>query len=72
MNEEGISKEIAVNICENIRQENRLKRISISKWWCWGCQKDAKGDMTKMCMFNEGKFNGCSLINKRVNRNSKN
>ena len=67
-----INEKIAIQLCEEIKQQNSKKRISISKWQCWGCQKYAKGDVTKMCIFNEGKYDGCSLINKRFLENFKN
>jgi len=65
---EFIPEEIALEICELIRERNRKKKFSLAKGQCWGCIKysNKKGDIRTRCLFNsESKDNrGCQLINK--------
>ena len=65
---EFIPEEIALEICELIRERNRKKKLSLAKGQCWGCIKFStkKGDIGTRCLFSsENNDNrGCQLVNK--------
>lgn len=63
-----IPREIALQICGEIRRENRRKWFSASRWQCWGCVTFTKGDPDKMCLRAQEGYSGCVLINKRYAR----
>jgi len=60
-----IRRELALLICETIRQENRIKWYTLSKLRCWGCMRFSKGDLSKMCMSRQEGYRGCNLVNER-------
>ena len=60
--DKDVPHEIALKLCDEIRAENKRKRLSFWKLQCWGCYKWAKGDIEKLCLSREG---GCNLVNKR-------
>ncbi len=59
---QGIPREIALKLCDEIRSENKQKRFSLWRFCCFFCYKWAKGDAKRMCLSSKG---GCSLVNKR-------
>jgi hypothetical protein len=65
---EFIPEEIALEICELIKERNRKKKISFTKVQCWGCMKysNKKGDIRTRCLFSsENNDNrGYQLVNK--------
>ena len=58
----GIPREVALELCGEIRAENKKKLFSIWGLQCFFCYKWAKGDVEKMCLSSEG---GCNLVNRR-------
>jgi hypothetical protein len=54
------SKELALQMCAEIREENRDKWFSAARWQCWGCMTFTGGDPEKMCIGGE---EGCNLVN---------
>ena len=50
---EIIPEDIALQICELIRERNRKKKFSLAKGQCWGCMKysNKKGDIKTRCLF---------------------
>ncbi|MFW9825952.1 MAG: hypothetical protein ACFFE4_23635 [Candidatus Thorarchaeota archaeon] len=55
----------ALEICEQVREINKKKKISFNKLWCWGCTKFTKSS-EKRCFANseDGGNNGCTQVNK--------
>jgi len=65
--EKPISEDIALEICDLVRERNRKKKLSLAKGQCWGCIKYStkKNDIRTRCLFSsENKENrGCQLVN---------
>ncbi|MHA2007683.1 MAG: hypothetical protein ACXABO_10505 [Promethearchaeota archaeon] len=61
-----LPEDIALEICEEIREQNRKKRFSLAKTQCWGCMKysNRKGDFKYRCIFSDENNRGCQLVNK--------
>ena len=57
-----IPREVALNLCDEIRAENKRKWFSIWRLQCFFCYKFAKGDAEKLCLSSE---RGCAQVNKR-------
>jgi hypothetical protein len=59
----------ALELCEQLRTDNKKKLLSYNKLWCWGCAKFAKSPENR-CFSNseEGTNTGCSQVNKLYNR----
>jgi len=68
---DAIPREVALQLCAEIRQENRGKWYSFARLQCWGCMTYVKGDPDKMCLINQEGYSGCNLINKRYAQRSK-
>jgi hypothetical protein len=62
-NSQAIPKDIAFQLCEEIRKEKGVKIFS----QCWGCVKFSKKDPAKMC-FNGPDCRGCRLVNDRYDK----
>lgn len=62
--EKKIERENAIQLCNEIRERNKKKKISFSKMMCWGCRKYANGDYDKMCFANHELNRGCMQVNK--------
>ncbi len=60
-----IPKEIAQQMCVEIREENRGKWYTFNGLWCWGCTAQARGDVRKMCFRNTPENRGCTQVNQR-------
>jgi hypothetical protein len=61
----GIPREIAMKICEQIREENRKNRFSAQAMQCWDCVTFTGGDTSKMCVSGG---DGCGLVNARYRK----
>ena len=61
-----IPEDIALQICEEIREKNKKKKLSFAKVQCWGCMKysNKKGDIKHRCIFSKEDNRGCQLVNK--------
>ena len=61
-----IPEDIALQICEEIREKNKKKKLSFAKVQCWGCMKYSKkkGDNKNRCIFSKEDNRGCQLVNK--------
>lgn len=57
---------IALEICELVRDRNKNKKFSITKGQCWGCMKFSlkKNDVKSRCIFATEDNRGCRLVNK--------
>jgi len=62
-----ISKDMALQICTEIRQENRGKWYTFARLQCWGCTTFSKDNPAKMCLSSQ---DGCNLVNKRYAQHS--
>ena len=67
---DAISREVALQLCAEIREENRGKWYRFAHLQCWGCTTYAKGDPDKMCLRSPEGYSGCNLINKRYAQRS--
>ena len=66
----AIPKDVALRLCEKIREENRGKWYRWTAWWCWGCETFCKGDPEKMCVSKHPGYRGCMQVNARYDRQS--
>jgi hypothetical protein len=66
-----IPKEIALQLCAEIRQQYQGKWWTLAGMQCMGCNAATKGDMTKRCVSNEPGYRGCNLVNARYDRQAK-
>ncbi|MBI2862907.1 MAG: hypothetical protein HYX89_08800 [Chloroflexi bacterium] len=61
----AIPKDLALQLCAEIREENWGERYSFAGLQCWGCTTFAKGDPAKMCLSRRPGYRGCYLVNAR-------
>jgi hypothetical protein len=66
-----IPKEKALELCLEIRQENRGKWYTSAGMMCWGCLTFSKGDPAKMCFSSQPDYRGCYQVNARYDRQVK-
>ncbi len=69
--EEAIPKDIALQLCEEIREESARKKFGSGKMMCWGCIKATKDNIKGRCVFANELNRGCSQINKRYDKRYK-
>lgn len=63
-NEKDIPQDIALRICAEVRDQQRIKLFT----QCWGCMKFSKGDPSKMCFHDPPRNRGCPRINREFDR----
>jgi len=63
--DKGIPKEVALQLCEEIREENSRKLFSIWKTQCFFCYRTAQGDPERLCIFAHELNRGCPQVNRR-------
>jgi hypothetical protein len=63
-----ISKDLALKLCAEIREEAQGKRYSYAAWQCWACENFAHGNPDKLNFATSVDFRGCMLINERFAR----
>ena len=63
-----IPREVALELCTKIREENMGKLFGIGKTQCSFCYKLAKDDRSKLCIFANEANRGCTQINKRYQK----
>jgi hypothetical protein len=70
-NKRKIDREIALKLCEEIRNKNKKKFISFNKWWCHFCYKfsNTEEKITNRCCLNDENNRGCSQVNKKFDKN---
>lgn len=61
-----IPEEIALQIYEEVAEQNKKKKVSFAKVQCWGCMKysQKKNDIRHRCIFSDENNRGCQLVNK--------
>lgn len=67
-----IPREMAFQLCAEIRQEYQGKWWTLAGMQCMGCNAATKGDMSKRCVSNAPGYRGCNLVNARYDRQAKN
>jgi hypothetical protein len=55
----------AVRLCEEIRQETEREWHTSSALWCFTCQQETGGDMSKRGFLRAEGNRGCVLVNAR-------
>jgi len=68
---DAIPRETALQLCVEIRQENRRKWRTWGRWMCWGCETFSKGDPDKMCVSSHPDYRGCVQVNARHDRQAR-
>lgn len=63
----AIPKETAVQLCAEIREENRGKWWTLAGMQCWGCSTFGK-DEEHRCVASRPDYRGCNLVNARYDR----
>ena len=66
-----IPKDVALQLCAEIRQQYKGKWFTLPGMQCMGCNATSKGDLTKMCVSNASGYRGCNLVNARYDRQAK-
>lgn len=64
----AIPREVAVDLCGQIRAENRRKWYTAAGMMCRGCWTFSKGDPAKMCFSSTPENRGCYQVNARFDR----
>lgn len=67
----GIPKEVAFQLCDEIRQKYSGKWWTIAGMWCLGCTHASKGDRAKMCVSGAPGYRGCGQVNARYDSQMK-
>lgn len=65
---DAIPRDLAIQLCNEILQENRGKWYSFGWWQCRGCTKFSKGNPDRMCFSNKAGYRGCNLVNNRYDK----
>lgn len=68
---DAIPRDVALQLCAEIREKNRGKWYSFARMQCRGCMKFSKGNPDKMCVSSREDYRGCNLVNKLYNRKPK-
>lgn len=55
-------KNVALRLCDEIREENHGKWHRWTTWMCWGCTTFSKSDVSKRCVAQRG----CVQVNARL------
>ena len=58
-----IPKDVAMQLCAEIRQQYQGKWWTFAGMQCMGCNAATKGDMTKRYVSNAPGYRGCNLVN---------
>ena len=58
----AIPKDVAWQLCTEIRQEHRGKWYTAAWWQCWGCVTFSKGDPAKMCLSNADGWTAIAVV----------
>ena len=64
----AIPKEVALQLCSEIRQEVLGKWYTMAGMQCRGCMTFSKGDLAKLCISNRPDYRGCALVNARYDQ----
>ena len=59
-----IPKEVAIKLCEEVRDKNRGRWYSFNAMRCWWCYKFTKGNPDILSFSNRPDNRGCSQMNR--------
>ncbi len=65
---EAIPRDVALQLCTEIRNQYRGKWWTLAGLQCWGCWTFTKGDSAKMCVSSRPDNRGCNLVNARYDQ----
>jgi hypothetical protein len=65
----SIPEDIAIKLCDEVREINSKKKISFRKGQCWGCMKFSKRNIKNRCIFSKENNRGCQMVNERFDKN---
>ena len=63
-----LPKQVALQVCAEIRQEYGGKWYTFAGLQCLGCTTASKDDPTRMCFSSRPDYRGCNLVNARFDR----
>jgi len=63
-----IPRDVAEQLCAQIRQGNRGKWYTFNGMWCWGCAKFSGGNPAKLCFSSQPDYRGCAQVNARYDQ----
>ncbi len=63
-------RDVALQLCAEIRQEYRGKWYTLAGIQCMGCLAASKGEISKMCVGSRPENRGCNLVNARFARHA--
>ncbi len=63
-----LERDLALELCEEIRHEYRGRWWTLAGLQCWGCVTFTGGDASKFCFNSAPGFRGCALVNARYNQ----
>ena len=66
-----IPKDVALQLCAEIRQQYQGKWWTLAGMQCMGCAAASKGGLAKMCVSNAPGYRGCNLVKARNDRQAK-
>ena len=66
--ENAIPKEVAIQLCAEVRERYRGKWCTLAGMQCWGCTTFSRGDPAKMCWSNHSDHRGCNLVYARYDQ----
>jgi len=72
MENNDIPKDLAIQLCAEIRQQYKGKWWTFAGMQCMGCSLASKGDLAKMCVSSAPGYRGCGLVNRRYDQQVKN
>jgi hypothetical protein len=58
-----IPKDMALQLCAEVRLQSPGKRYPFAGMQCWGCTTLAKGDPASMCVSSRPGYRGRNLVN---------
>lgn len=65
---EAIPRDVALQLCAEIRDQYRGKWWTLAGLQCWGCWTFTQGDAAKMCVSSRPDNRGCNLVNARYDQ----
>lgn len=60
----GSTKDEAIALCAQVREQNRASLSSPSRTLCWQCQQESGGDADRSYLARKPGYLGCDLVNR--------
>lgn len=64
----AIPRDVAMQLCSEIRAEHRGRWYTLRALRCWGCVAFCNGDFSRMCAGSRSDNRGCDLVNQRYDQ----